>query len=164
MPSSPHMHTHTQGKLESPQQSIPFRLTPNIQRMIMPQENIDGPLTSYIYSVARVLADPTADIEDFLRIILRDEMVAWYQAHPLEVQQTPLEKTVLISLVKTNVRATLTRIRGVVKPVDPDTKEPSSQSSHTSKVLMTKNVRGLINAAIDPECLCQIEATWCSWL
>ena len=91
-------------------------------------------------------------------------MVAWYQAHPLEVQQTPLEKTVLISLVKTNVRAILTRIQGVVKPVDPDTQQPSAQSSHESKVLMTKNVTSLINAAINPECLCQTEATWCSWL
>ncbi len=56
---------------------VPFRLTPNIQEYITPI-GVDGVLVSTIVSAARSLTKENSDLNEYLSIFVRDELLLWY--------------------------------------------------------------------------------------
>ncbi|KAJ3340111.1 hypothetical protein HDU93_007336 [Gonapodya sp. JEL0774] len=55
-------------------EKVPFRLTPNIQTF-MTKAGIEGVFTSSLMAIARSLAEPEFDVEDYTVLFMRDELV-----------------------------------------------------------------------------------------
>lgn len=59
-------------------ETVPFRLTPNIQHFITPV-GLEGPFTSTLVAIGRALSEPINELHDYLGIFCKDELVAWNQ-------------------------------------------------------------------------------------
>ncbi|KAI9362472.1 kinase-like domain-containing protein [Zopfochytrium polystomum] len=55
-------------------ESIPFRLTPNIQHFITPI-GLEGVFSGGLMAIARSLTEPEYELDDFLSIFIRDELI-----------------------------------------------------------------------------------------
>ena len=58
------------------QESVPFRLTPNLQTLMGPLAT-EGIFTAAIMAIARCLTEPEGELESQLAIFVRDEMIYW---------------------------------------------------------------------------------------
>ncbi|KAL7745967.1 transcription-associated protein 1 [Sorochytrium milnesiophthora] len=57
-------------------EGVPFRLTPNLQHFITPM-HLDGLFSTSVLAIAQNLTDPASEMEDYLGIFMRDEIMAW---------------------------------------------------------------------------------------
>ncbi|KAJ3116271.1 hypothetical protein HDU96_010045 [Phlyctochytrium bullatum] len=57
-------------------ESVPFRMTPNIQHFITPI-GMEGAFSSNLMSIARSLVESESDLEDYLSIFVKDELIAF---------------------------------------------------------------------------------------
>lgn len=83
-PSTGSMHTtdvipgliNQDCQLSNPE-SVPFRLTPNLQHYLT-SIGIEGVLVSSIVSLGRCLTEPQYDLENQLNLFVREDVSSWY--------------------------------------------------------------------------------------
>ncbi|KAI9000171.1 phosphatidylinositol kinase, partial [Gaertneriomyces semiglobifer] len=98
----------TQTYLFSNGEPIPFRFTPNIQTFLTPV-GVDGVFAASLQGVARALTEPDYELEDYLSIFIRDELVQWQGIQ----RKPPLQDQQLREFVGQNVDLVLRRTHGL---------------------------------------------------
>ncbi len=123
----------------------PFRLTPNIQKYIGPA-GLEGILSVYLLTIGRCLTLPEFDMEQFLSLFVRDEIISWFaQQHRTSAQDSHLRE-----LVKGNVEILIKR---------------STTLAHVSQnSVATQTVLDLISQAVNPRNLAASETLWMAYL
>ncbi|KAK9468307.1 hypothetical protein V1512DRAFT_100627 [Lipomyces arxii] len=90
---------------------VPFRLTPNLQTLMGPTA-LDGLFSPAIMVYARCLSQPEFDLEQYLTLFVRDEIISWYtfQHRPCAQDQQ------LQDIVKLNVELILKKVASLAQP------------------------------------------------
>lgn len=57
-------------------------------------------------------------IQDYLCIILRDEIMAWHSTLPSNAKRSSIDSRLLIDRVNENVASIMSRLNGIVLPVE----------------------------------------------
>lgn len=58
-------------------EAVPFRFTPNVQEFMTPV-GIEGLFTSCLMATARSLTEPELELDQYLSLFVRDELIHWY--------------------------------------------------------------------------------------
>ncbi|CCE81661.1 Piso0_002324 [Millerozyma farinosa CBS 7064] len=126
---------------------VPFRLTPNIQKLIG-ETGLDGILSVYLLCIARALTEPESDLEQYLTLFVRDEVLSWC------LQQDPPrpvpEGAKLKDIVRTNVDLIIKRVLPL-----------GHISANTS--ISTQNILELISQAVNPRNLAAADTLWMAY-
>lgn len=122
---------------------VPFRLTPNIQKLIG-DTLLEGVLAVYVLCIAQALADPDLDLETYLTLFVRDEVIAWFGQ-----QEVPQGKP-FRDIVKANVDYIIKRVMLM---------------AHISlgPTVATQNVLELISQAVNPRNLAAADTLWMAY-
>ena len=78
------------------QESVPFRLTPNIQVLMGPIAT-EGIYAAAIMAIARCLTEPESELEQQLSIFVRDEVMFWFTQQHRMMQEGQLRESVQIN-------------------------------------------------------------------
>lgn len=127
-------------------EAVPFRLTPNIQTLIG-NVGIEGVLSVYVLVIAKCLCSPDFEIENFLSLFVRDEVVSWFAQNLQSSAQGPHLKDI--------VRANVDLITNKVTKIG---------HVSLSALCTTQNINELIATAVNPRSLAQMEYLWRSYL
>lgn len=125
---------------------VPFRLTPNIQKLIG-ESGLEGILAVYILVIARALTEPKSDLEQYLTLFVRDEVISWctQQDPPRPIpQDSQLREIVMI-----NVELIIKRVLAM------------AHSSSGSGV--TQSVLEMIAQAVNPHNLAAADTLWMAY-
>lgn len=125
---------------------VPFRLTPNIQTLMGPTA-LEGLYSMSVMIIARGLTEPEFDLDQYLCIFVRDELVSWYtQQRRPSVQDQQLRE-----IVRGNVEAIV--------------KRASSLSQHGSgNIPANQTVIDLVSQAVNPRQLALTDPLWMPYL
>ncbi|KAK6460742.1 hypothetical protein DFJ63DRAFT_239628 [Scheffersomyces coipomensis] len=126
---------------------VPFRLTPNIQKLIG-ETSLEGVLAVYILCIARALAEPESDLEQFLTLFVRDEVISWC-AQQEPPRPIPQDKQ-LREIVRINVEFIIKKVISIGRI-----------SSGPS--VATQNVLELISQAVNPRNLAAADTLWMAY-
>lgn len=126
---------------------VPFRLTPNVQKLIG-ETSLEGILSVYILVIARALIEPESDLEQYLTLFVRDEVISWctQQDPPRPIPQN----NQLREIVRINVDLIIKRVLSM-----------DHSSSGTS--VNTQNVLELISQAVNPRNLAAADTLWMAY-
>lgn len=126
---------------------VPFRLTPNIQKLIG-ENGLEGILAVYVLCIARALTEPESDLENYLTLFVRDEVISWcsQQDPPKPV---PQDKQ-LREIVRVNVEIIIKRVL-------------SMGHISSSPTVATQNVLELISQAVNPRNLAAADTLWMAY-
>lgn len=126
---------------------VPFRLTPNIQKLIG-DSGLEGILSVYVLSIAKALTEPRSDLEQYLTLFVRDEVISWFtqQDPPRPIPQD----SQLREIVMVNVELIIKRVVSM------------AQASTVSGV-STQNVLELIAQAVNPHNLAAADTLWMAY-
>lgn len=160
-------------------ESVPFRFTPNIQNFITPI-GIEGVFTSSLMAVARCLTEPEFELDQYLSIFIRDELVTWHT-----MNHRPITDTQLRERITTNVFQILKRTQFLSCRTERDKVNVVSmhniacsicdwlyanylvtvflQAVHANKPA-NQSIIDLISQASNPQKMAQMECTWMPWL
>ncbi|GMM37271.1 histone acetyltransferase [Saccharomycopsis crataegensis] len=127
-------------------EAVPFRLSPNIQKLIGPV-GLEGILSVYVLVLARCLSNSEFDIENFLSLFVRDEVISWFAQNLQSSAQGPH----LRDIVRVNVDLIITKIARV-----------GHVSSNTP--ITTQFVNEMIASAVNPRSLAQLDYLWRPYL
>lgn len=126
---------------------VPFRLTPNIQKLIG-ETALEGILSVYVLVIARALTEPESDLEQYLTLFVRDEVISWctQQEPPRPVPQD----NQLREIVRINVELIIKRVLSM---------------GHISSGpgISTQNVLELISQAVNPRNLAAADTLWMAY-
>ena len=126
---------------------VPFRLTPNIQKLIG-ETSLEGVLSVYILCIARSLTEPESDLEQYLTLFVRDEVISWcsQQDPPRAI---PQDKQ-LREIVRINVELIIKRV-------------VSMGHISSGPAVATQNVLELISQAVNPRNLAAADTLWMAY-
>jgi len=126
---------------------VPFRLTPNIQKLIG-ETSLEGVLSVYILCIARALTEPESDLEQYLTLFVRDEVISWcsQQDPPRAI---PQDKQ-LREIVRINVELIIKRV-------------VSMGHISSGPAVATQNVLELISQAVNPRNLAAADTLWMAY-
>lgn len=126
---------------------VPFRLTPNIQKLIG-ENSLEGILAVYVLCIARALAEPESDLENYLTLFVKDEVNSWcLQQDP--PKPIPQDKQ-LRDIVRLNVDTIIKRVL-------------SMGHIASSPTVATQNVLELISQAVNPRNLAAADTLWMAY-
>lgn len=127
---------------------VPFRLTPNIQKLIG-EASLEGILSVFVLVIARALTEPKLDLDQYLTLFVRDEVISWcaQQDPPRPVPQD----SQLREIVMLNVEVIVKRVLAMAH---------SSVGSNVS----TQSVLDLIAQAVNPHNLAAADTLWMAYL
>lgn len=132
-------------------ESIPFRLTPNVQKLIG-EAGLEGILSVHILSIAKSLADPEYDIEQYLSLFVRDEIISWFtQQHRPSAHDQQLRE-----IVRVNVEV-------IVKRVNQLSGEINGPENDKQR-LVSQHVLDLIAQAVNPRNLAATDTLFMAYL
>lgn len=126
---------------------VPFRLTPNIQKLIG-ESGLEGILAVYVLVIARALTEPKSDLEQYLTLFVRDEVISWctQQDPPRPIpQDSQLREIVMI-----NVDLIIKRVLSM-----------AHSSSGTG--VSTQSVLEMIAQAVNPHNLAAADTLWMAY-
>ncbi|KAI9246865.1 hypothetical protein BY458DRAFT_560504 [Sporodiniella umbellata] len=126
-------------------ESVPFRLTPNLQAY-MGAMGQQGLFSSSVLATARALTG--VDLEQYLPLFVRDELISWHTAN-----QRPTTEAVFRERVQTNVQLVVNKARFLA------CRETKSEDQAIDQAILD-----LIQQAIDPQAMAQMDCTWMPWL
>lgn len=129
-------------------ESVPFRLTPNLQKLMGPLA-IEGLFSPAIMAIARCLTEPESgsELEQQLSIFVRDEMVFWFtQQHKNALAEGLLRDTTV-----QNCELVVKKAVSLARP--PDGVLPANQT-----------VVDLVAKAVNPAALAMTDALWMGYL
>lgn len=126
---------------------VPFRLTPNIQKLIG-ESALEGVLSVYVLAIARALTEPESDLEQYLTLFVRDEVVSWCtQQDPPKPIPQDLQ---LREIVRINVELIIKRV-------------VSMGHVPSGLAISTQNVLELISQAVNPRNLAAADTLWMAY-
>lgn len=125
---------------------VPFRLTPNIQNFIG-DIGLEGIMSVYVLIMARCLSEPEFELEHYLSLFVRDEIVSWFAQHLRTSAQGPY----LREIVRLNTDLIIAKV-AKVGFVDANT------------LIATQNINNLISQAVNPRSLAQLDSLWRAYL
>ncbi|KAG2212646.1 hypothetical protein INT47_000623 [Mucor saturninus] len=131
-------------------ESVPFRFTPNIQEYITPV-GIEGLFTSCLLATARSLTEPELELDQYLSLFIRDELITWHMSNHRSVTDVQFRDR-----VQTNVLQVMTKAQFLSCKTD-------RENTNTDKPV-SQNVIDLISQASNPQKMAQMECTWMPWL
>ncbi|KAG7193884.1 uncharacterized protein KQ657_005082 [Scheffersomyces spartinae] len=126
---------------------VPFRLTPNIQKLIG-EVGMEGVLSVHLLCIGRALTEPESELEQYLTLFVRDEAYSWctQQDPPRPIPQPQALK----EIVRMNVDLIIKRVL---------------QMGHVSSgpSISTQNVLELISQAVSPRNLASADTLWMAY-
>lgn len=157
-------------------EATPFRLTPNLQSFIGAL-GLEGPFLATIQSVASSLTQPEAAFEDYLNLTIRDEMYTWYQNQELcNNRNGPMESPPVLksdmsdseedirSKTRQNVDFIIKRAQtfACLKEMSVVQHLIGTENEHNYGPIF-QSILDLINCAVNPQKLCQMDAYSHPW-
>ncbi|OBA21242.1 hypothetical protein METBIDRAFT_42126 [Metschnikowia bicuspidata var. bicuspidata NRRL YB-4993] len=126
---------------------VPFRLTPNIQKLIG-ESGIEGILAIYMLAIARALTETKSDLDQYLTIFFRDEVMSWctQQDPPRPIPQD----SKLREIVMLNVDFVIKRVLSMAQ-------------GSTGSSVSTQSVLELIAQAVNPHNLAAADTLWMAY-
>ncbi|BFZ59893.1 transcription-associated protein 1 [Saitoella coloradoensis] len=127
-------------------EAVPFRFTPNIQKFIGPI-GIEGIFSCAVMAIARCLTEPEFELDLYLSVFVRDELITWFtQQHRPVAQDAQLREK-----VATNVDLIVRR---------------ASSLSHVAQgnIPANQTIIDLISQAVNPRSLASMDSLFMSWL
>ncbi|CEP62323.1 histone acetyltransferase TRA1 LALA0_S05e03004g [Lachancea lanzarotensis] len=123
-------------------EAVPFRLTPNVQKLIG-DSGLEGILSVNVFVVARALLEPENELNTYLSLFIRDEVISWYS----NLHRSIVEDPQLREIVRTNVDL-ITR--------------KTAQLGHLSSKpsVATQYVLDAISAAVSPRNLAKMDQSF----
>ncbi|SCV01740.1 LAME_0G18184g1_1 [Lachancea meyersii CBS 8951] len=123
-------------------EAVPFRLTPNVQKLIG-ESGLEGILSVNVFVVARALLEPENELNTYLSLFIRDEVISWYS----NLHRSIVEDPQLREIVRTNVDL-ITR--------------KTAQLGHLSSKpsVATQYVLDAISAAVSPRNLAKMDQSF----
>lgn len=143
-----------QSFLFSSSEAVPFRLTPNFQHFISPI-GLEGVFTASIASIADALANTNSDLQDFLSVFVRDELMNQGQSVIRKPNGANLGR--LRDLVNQNVQLCLHRAKVLSCKTE---RELSGERNEP----LYQSVIDLISNATNPLKLAQMDISFLSML
>ncbi|AGO14186.1 AaceriAER393Cp [[Ashbya] aceris (nom. inval.)] len=127
-------------------ETVPFRLTPNIQKLIG-ESALEGIFAVNLFAIARALLEPDYELNTYLSLFVRDEIISWYSS----IQRSIVDDPQLREIVATNVDLISRRI---------------AQMGHlsSSPSVATQYVLDAISAAVSPRNLAKADQSFMPWL
>lgn len=124
---------------------VPFRLTSNIQKLIG-DSALEGIFSVHLFSIARALIEPDNELQTFLALFIRDEIISWYS----NLQRPIIENPQLRDMVQTNVDLIVRRV---------------TQMGHISSTpsVTTQFVLDCISASVNPRNLAKTDVSFMPW-
>ncbi|OAD77362.1 hypothetical protein PHYBLDRAFT_36397 [Phycomyces blakesleeanus NRRL 1555(-)] len=132
-------------------EAIPFRFTPNIQEFITPV-GIEGLFTSCLMATARSLTEPELELDQYLSLFVRDELVTWHMANHRSVTDVQFRER-----VNNNVLQIMTKAQFLSCKAERENTINANKPTN-------QNVIDLISQASNPQKMGQMECTWMPWL
>ncbi|KAG5438769.1 hypothetical protein PCANB_002489 [Pneumocystis canis] len=127
-------------------EATPFRFTPNIQTFIGPV-GIEGIFSSALMAIARCLTEPEFELDQYLSIFVRDELITWFtQQHRPLIQENQLREKVI-----GNVDLVVRRVSSLSQVAQGNL--PANQT-----------IIDLVSQAVNPRALAQMDQLWAAWL
>ncbi|KAJ3029169.1 UNVERIFIED_CONTAM: hypothetical protein HDU68_012852 [Siphonaria sp. JEL0065] len=133
-------------------ESVPFRLTPNIQHFITPM-GMEGVFTSSLMSIARGLTEPDTEIEDYLSIFVRDELITFLNAN----RKPMFQDNQLREFVNQNVDLLVKRTFALACKVEREKGVESGQPAN-------QTILDLVSQAGNPLKMAQMDPVWLAML
>ncbi|GMM58795.1 histone acetyltransferase [Maudiozyma humilis] len=126
-------------------EAVPFRLTPNIQKLIG-DTALEGIFSVDIFNISRALLEPENELNSYLTLFIRDEIISWYS----NLQRPIVENPQLGEMVQSNVDLVIKRV---------------SQLGHLSSTpaVTTQFVLDCISAAVNPRNLASTNISYMAW-
>jgi transformation/transcription domain-associated protein len=148
---------NNQGLLEN--QKIPFRMTPNMRACLGPIM-IDGRFIPSVTWAASAMKQNVEDIDSIFRLLLRDDIVAWYTSKSMAKSDTKTQEleTQLADRVTKNVAIIISKIS------ECSVQKESSVLDTLKSKLINDRVRELVDEASSMEKLSTMESNFQPWL
>ncbi|SSD59798.1 probable Transcription-associated protein 1 [Saccharomycodes ludwigii] len=127
-------------------EAVPFRLTPNIQKLIG-DSAMEGIFSVAIFIIARALMEPENELNTYLSLFIRDEVVSWYSNLHRSITEDPK----LLDIVSSNIDLIIRRV---------------AQLGHLSSTpsVATQYVLDAISAAVTPRNLANTDISFMPYL
>ncbi|KAI9209824.1 uncharacterized protein BJ171DRAFT_609195 [Polychytrium aggregatum] len=138
--------------LYSSNETVPFRLTPNLVKFVTPV-GVEGIFTNSMMSMARSLIEPEVELEDYLAIFVRDELVTWHTAS----KKPPPQEHHLRDLVSVNMEL-------IVKKAQAMSCKTEREKGIESGAPANQTVLDLISVAVNPMKLAGMDVGFMSQL
>ncbi|WVR08546.1 hypothetical protein IAU60_005601 [Kwoniella sp. DSM 27419] len=133
------------------QETVPFRLTPNMQNFIT-RVGVEGVVTAATTAISRCLSQPEFDLSGTLCLFIRDELLIWHNTY---MKDSRMESP-LITHVYKNVDNFIRRA-GAMGYIG----EAKDKAGNTSPVVHA--IVSLISQATTPINLAQMSDTYMAW-
>jgi transformation/transcription domain-associated protein len=153
-------------------EAVPFRLTPSIQNYMTPV-GMEGIYTSGIMSIARCLIEPEFELEDFLSIFIRDELITWHHGAMMlsNMEKGGENQGAASSVPNPNImQEQEIRVR-IAQNVDLVLKRAQTlscikerENAQDLQTPVNQTLLDLISCAVNPQKLAQMDAHWHPWL
>lgn len=126
---------------------VPFRLTPNIQKLIG-ESGLEGILAVHLLVIAKAMTEEKLDLDQYLTLFVRDEVVSWctQQDPPKAVPQD----SQLREIVMMNVDLIVKRVVAMT-------------ASASGSLVSTQSVLELIAQAVNPHNLAAADTLWMAY-
>ena len=131
-------------------EQVPFRLTPNIQKLIG-ESGLEGILAVNVLCIARALLEPGSDLEQYLTLFVKDEAVSWLsQSNEFKNASIASQDKQLRDVVKLNVESITKRVMNMGHI-------PSNGG------VTTQHMLELISQAVNPRNLAAADTLWMAY-
>jgi transformation/transcription domain-associated protein len=142
-------------------ESVPFRLTPVLQHFITPH-GLDGPFSATLLAISKALCLDEKNgtmVEDYLRVIVRDELLYWANG----LKQPFASDELLRTKVLENCHEIVGRMQKLVEDCVPSSS--TGISIPTDKVdPINRHLLELVARATNPQNLAEMSVTWMPFL
>lgn len=143
-------------------EAVPFRLTPNLQKLMGPI-GMEGIFTTGIFAIGNALVEPEFAMEDVMNLFVRDEIQSWHnsitnRSSPLSTITESLDKDEEIyGKITQNIELIYKRAQTLACLKD---KEKSTDCN----VPIIQTILDLMSCAVNPQKLAQMDPHWHPWL
>lgn len=121
-------------------ETVPFRLTPNIQNFITPV-GLEGPFTASMIAIGRALCEPSNEMHDYLAIYLKEELISNFQMN----RKSLLTDENLKEYVNQNVDLLVKRTQAISCKIERDEGAKAEQICPLNQTIID-----LMNEAMNP--------------
>ncbi|TIC01039.1 hypothetical protein E3Q17_01964 [Wallemia mellicola] len=146
-------------QLSNPE-SVPFRLTPNLQHYLT-SIGIEGLLVSSIVSLGRCLTEPQYDLENQLNLFVREDVSSWFTN---QRRQNPSDSEVR-KCIQQNVDGIVARATVLGCKYEREQFNQNQGNANNQKVIPAcQSVLELIAKATNPIELAKMDPQWAPWI
>lgn len=140
-------------------------MTPNIQSLIGPLL-LQGQFIPTLATVASALDQNKDDLDPAFRLLLRDDIVAWYTSKSMaksDAKMQELEKQLMDRIIRNTLHIE-SRIAECAPKVAPSEESQDKTSGVLKKEPVDWKVKQLVQEAADPRRQCMMPSNYQAWL